>query len=224
MPQFLLFLVHKVALFWEVYSNIIYILIYLERRLEESGEFRTFNVINIDNDWVKMRIIWTSTLSGCRKNLKKTNNTFLTILRHLLFKLNFCNFEKRFSWFLFIHAQSVILHMFPLNYVIKIVIILCQNLSILNAPVAKFLNELNRNLLTAILAVHCLWQRIQFQWLGSTEHEFGEIYNGTLLFVKLYCLLFDYSDNNYIISAYRFILIWCSLPPWIDNKRLPKSI
>ena len=55
-----------------------------------------------------------------------------------------------------IYGQTVILHMLPLNYDIKIVIILCQNLSILNAPVAKFLNELNRNLLTAILAVNKL--------------------------------------------------------------------
>ena len=37
-----------------------------------------------------------------------------------------------------IYAQSVILHMLPLSYDIKIVIILYQNLSILNAPVEKF--------------------------------------------------------------------------------------
>ena len=53
-------------------------------------------------------------------------------------------------------AQSVILHMLPLSYDIKIVIILYQNLSILNAPVEKFLNELNKNLLIAILAVNKL--------------------------------------------------------------------
>ena len=38
-----------------------------------------------------------------------------------------------------IYAQSVILHMLPLSYDIKIIIILYQNLSILNAPVEKFL-------------------------------------------------------------------------------------
>ena len=54
------------------------------------------------------------------------------------------------------YAQSVILHTLPLNYVIKIVIILCQNLSILHAPVAKFLNELNRHLLTTTLVVNKL--------------------------------------------------------------------
>ena len=37
-----------------------------------------------------------------------------------------------------IYAQSVILHTLPLSYDIKIVIILYQNLSILNAPVEKF--------------------------------------------------------------------------------------
>ena len=46
--------------------------------------------------------------------------------------------------------------MLPLSYDIKIVIILYQNLSILNAPVEKFLNELNKNLLIAILAVNKL--------------------------------------------------------------------
>ena len=50
------------------------------------------------------------------------------------------------------YGQTVILHTLPLKYV---VIILCQNLSILNAPVAKFLNELNRNLLTAITCYNC---------------------------------------------------------------------
>ena len=82
-----------------------------------------------------------NTASFCGVNL----TVYFQLDSSLVFVLGLPCHYSNFTWWIGdIYAQSVILHSLPLKYDIKIVIILCQNLSILNAPVAKFLNELNR--------------------------------------------------------------------------------
>ena len=61
---------------------------------------------------------------------KSTADQFAMQIRKLA--LGFCVFSLR------IYGQTVILHTVPLNYVIIIIIILSQNLTILNVPGVKF--------------------------------------------------------------------------------------